>query len=563
MLALSDDACYAAILARDPRFDGVFFICVSTTGIYCRPICPARTPGRSRVSFHETAAQCEAAGYRACFRCRPEIAPGNADVDAVDALVASAARRINEGALNDASVDDLAAELGVSARHLRRVTEDRLGVSPIDLALSRRLGLAKQLLQDTALPITQIAFAAGFRSVRRFNAAFIERMKAPPTKIRRTHAPETAGASLRLDYRPPYDWGALLTFLRARAIPGVEVVGEDDYRRVVTIGDVAGVIRVSPWASHASKAPRESKASKAPPSAGRAALSLEVSPELVPHVMPIVARVRRQFDLDARPDAIARVLGADPILAPLVTKRPGLRLPGAFDPFEAAMRAMLGQQVSVAGATTLAGRFAAAFGSAHAGGAGLATRFPSASEIARVSVDRIAKIGMPGARAAAILELSRAIVQKRVRLDAAHDLDAFVASLVALPGIGLWTAHYLAMRALHVPDAFPAADLGVKRALNATPRECEQHAVAWRPYRSYAVMHLWTRLGDADDTDRRVETRSADEDDREPRRRAAPVRARRRVDGRVRGNADAAGSARGKGADPGSRRRAARRVLRG
>lgn len=563
MLALSDDACYAAILARDPRFDGVFFICVSTTGIYCRPICPARTPGRSRVSFRETAAQCEAAGFRACFRCRPELAPGNADVDAVDALVASAARRINEGALNDASVDDLAAELGVSARHLRRVTEDRLGVSPSDLALSRRLGLAKQLLQDTALPITQIAFAAGFRSVRRFNAAFIERMKAPPTKIRRTHAPDTAGASLRLDYRPPYDWGALLTFLRARAIPGVELVGDNDYRRVVTIGDVAGVIRVSPWVSGGSTASRESTAS--PSGARRAALSLDVSPELVPQLMPIVARVRRQFDLDARPDAIARVLGADPILARFVNARPGLRLPGAFDPFEAAVRAMLGQQVSVAGATTLAGRFAAAFGTpldARTTGT-LTTRFPTAADVARVSVDRIAKIGMPGARAAAILELSRAVVSKRVQLDAAHDLDAFVASLVALPGIGPWTAHYLAMRSLHVPDAFPAADLGVKKALNATPRECELHAMAWRPYRSYAVMHLWTSLGDADDTDRRVETRSADEDDREPRRRAAPVRPRRRADGGVRGNADAAGSARGKRADPGSRRRAARRVLRG
>lgn len=585
VLTLSDDACYAAILARDPRFDGVFFICVSTTGIYCRPICPARTPGRSRVMFRETAAQCEAGGFRACFRCRPELAPGNADVDAVDALVASATRKINEGALNERSVDDLAKELGVTARHLRRVTEVRLGVSPIELALSRRLGLAKQLLQDTALPITQVAFAAGFRSVRRFNAAFIERMKAPPTKIRRKHAPDTVGASLRLDYRAPYDWAALLAFLRARAIPGVEIVGENDYRRIVTIGGATGVIRVS---QHGARSTRrsvpgtrllarrraaESSTDQVPDvksidagssiDRGCHSLSLEVSPELVPHLMPIVARVRRQFDLDARPDAINRVLGADPILAKHVTARPGLRLPGAFDPFEAAIRAMLGQQVSVAGATTLAGRFASAFGAKHDGGEGLTTRFPSAAEVAKQSVDRIAKIGMPGARAAAIVELARAVVQKRVQLqlDAAHDLDAWIASLVALPGIGPWTAHYLAMRALHVPDAFPAADLGVKKALRGSPKECEERSAAWRPYRSYAVMHLWTSLGEADDGD---DKRTAvDEDDAESGRRATPVRARRRTGGRVRGNADATGGARGQSADPGSRRRAARRVLRG
>lgn len=545
VLTLSDDACYAAVLARDARFDGVFFVCVSTTGIYCRPICPARTPGRTRVSFRETAVQCEAAGFRACFRCRPELAPGNADVDAVDALVGSAARKINEGALNVASVDDLAAELGVSARHLRRAMEARLGVSPIDLASSRRLGLAKQLLQDTALPITQIAFAAGFRSVRRFNAAFIERMKASPTKIRRRHAPDTAGAALRLDYRAPYDWAALLAFLRARAIPGVEIVGDRDYRRVVSIGGATGVIRVC-------LASAESR---------RSSVFLEVSPELVPELMPVVARVRRQFDLDARPDAIARVLGADPVLARLVRARPGLRLPGAFDPFEAAIRAMLGQQISVAGATTLAGRFAAAFGVRHDGGDGLAVRFPSVEDVAKQSVDRIAKIGMPRARAVAIFELARAVRDGRVQLDDAHDLDAFVASLVALPGIGPWTAHYLAMRALHVPDAFPAADLGVKKALRGTPRECEQRAAAWRPYRSYAVMYLWTRLGDSDDTDD-DRSEAVDEDDRESGRRAEVVRARRGARRRVRGHADAARSTPGERADLGARGRAARRVLR-
>jgi AraC family transcriptional regulator of adaptative response / DNA-3-methyladenine glycosylase II len=384
---LTDDARYDALLARDRRFDGVFFVGVSTTGIYCRPICPARTPGRARCTFYETPAQAEAAGFRACFRCRPELAPGNADVDAVDQLVAAAAERIAEGALNEGTVDDLAAELGVSARHLRRATEARLGVSPLALAQTRRLALAKQLLQDTALPVTQIAFAAGFASVRRFNAAFAEAMGAPPSRLRRENvepaavaaaaagaAADAAGLVLRLDYRPPYAWEQTLRFLAARAIPGVEAVdvGAGAYRRVVREGAVVGTIEVRPVA-------------------GRPALALAVSPSLVPALMPIVARVRRLFDLDARPDLIARVLGRDPRLAPLVAARPGLRVPGAVDTFEAAVRAMLGQQISVAAATTLAGRFAASLGAPYGGGGGgdrLTHRVPTAREVAAAGRSR-------------------------------------------------------------------------------------------------------------------------------------------------------------------------------
>lgn len=501
---LTDDACYAAMLTRDRRFDGVFFVAVSTTGIYCRPICPARTPGRARCTFYATPVLCEAAGYRACFRCRPELAPGNAEVDAVDSLVAMAARRITEGALNDGSVDDLAAELGVSARHLRRATEARLGVSPIDLAQSRRLALAKQLLQDTALPLTAIAFAAGFGSVRRFNAAFLDRMGKPPSAMRRAHAPESAagGLTLRLDYRPPYEWSQLLAFLVKRAIPGVEVVGADAYRRTVRIGEHAGTIEVRP----------------AP---GRPSLLLAVSPALTPVLMPLVARVRRMFDVDARPDVIGDVLSRDPLLAPLVAARPGLRLPGAIDPFEAAIRALLGQQVSVAGATTLAGRFATTFGTRHAGGHGLALAFPTAAEVAAASPAAIAKIGLPGARAAAIHGFAAAIATNRIALEG--ELESFVARAVALPGVGPWTAHYLAMRALHLPDAFPAADLGIKKTLAATPRECEARAEAWRPFRSYAVIHLWTSLGDAD-------ARPRDEAGVLAGRPAVPVRARRPAD---------------------------------
>jgi AraC family transcriptional regulator of adaptative response / DNA-3-methyladenine glycosylase II len=496
---LTDDARYDALLARDRRFDGVFFVGVSTTGIYSRPICPARTPGRAPSTFYETPAQAEAAGFRACFRCRPELAPGNADVDAVDQLVAAAAERFAEGALNEGTVDDLAAELGVSARHLRRATEARLGVSPLALAQTRRLALAKQLLQDTVLPVTQIAFAAGFASVRRFNAAFAEAMGAPPSRLRRENvepaadaaeAAPAAGLVLRLDYRPPYAWEHTLRFLAARAIPGVEAVdvGAGAYRRVVREGAVVGTIEVRPVA-------------------GRPARALAGSPSLVPALMPFVARGRRPFDLDARPDLIARVLGRDPRLAPLVAARPGLRVPGAVDTFEAAVRAMLGQQISVAAATTLAGRFAASLGAPYGGGGGgdrLTHRFPTAREVAAAGPGAIAKIGVPAARAAALHGLAVAIASGAVRLDGAREreLERFVAELTALPGIGPWTAHYLAMRALHLPDAFPAADLGVRKALVDRPgaelppvREVERRAEAWRPFRAYAVLHLWTSLG--------------------------------------------------------------------
>ena len=540
---LTDDARYAALLTRDPRFDGVFFVGVSTTGIYCRPICPARTPGRTRCTFYATPAQAEAAGFRACFRCRPELAPGNAEVDAVDALVQAATRRISEGALNEASVDDLAAELGVTARHLRRATEARLGVSPVALAQTRRLALAKQLLQDTALPLTEIAFAAGFGSVRRFNAAFIETMGKAPSLLRRAHvveAPPTEALELRLDYRPPYAWTEILAFLRVRAVPGVERVDGDRYRRNVRLGEHRGAVSVR----HAEK---------------RDALVLSVAPSLLPALMPLVAHVRRMFDLDARPDVIAKVLGADPALAPLVRARPGLRLPGAIDPFEASVRALLGQQVSVAAATTLAGRFAAAFGQPFAGGDGLERVFPTAAEVARLSPDAIAKIGLPGARAAALHGFARAIANGSSS-PPPSERSPFVERAVALPGIGPWTAHYLAMRALHLPDAFPASDLGIKKALSATPRAAEERAAAWRPFRSYAVMHLWTSLGDtnADDND----------DDLVPARPAAPVRARRRADRRVPAGSRphaaraAGGRARAQDARARARRRAAARVLR-
>jgi AraC family transcriptional regulator, regulatory protein of adaptative response / DNA-3-methyladenine glycosylase II len=501
---LTDDARYAALTARDPRFDGVFFVGVRTTGIYCRPICPARTPARTRCEFFGSSVLAERAGFRACFRCRPELAPGSAPVDAVDVLVARAAQRIAEGALNDGSLEQLAAHLGVTARHLRRALEAKLGVSPVELAQSRRLALAKQLLQDTALSLTEIAFAAGFGSVRRFNAVFADRMGSAPSALRRSQLDAVAvGASssgaddrvatgsitLRLDYRAPYDWHRLLGFLRARAIPGVEIVGDVSYRRVVHLHGTVGEIEVAR-------------------ARGRDALVLAVGPSLLPVLMPLVARVRRMFDLDARPELIDAVLRADRTLGPMLAQRPGLRVPGAIDPFEASVRALLGQQVSVAAATTLAGRFAERLGApcARAGdarkrpepAAPLRYRFPTAAEVAAAGAERIGKLGLPRARAAAIHTFAREVASGALELDAACELDTFVGRLVELPGIGPWTAHYLAMRALHVPDAFPAADLGVQKALRrAGAKAVEARAEAWRPYRAYAVMHLWTSLGES------------------------------------------------------------------
>jgi AraC family transcriptional regulator of adaptative response / DNA-3-methyladenine glycosylase II len=344
---LDPDACHAALVARDARFDGLFFVGVATTGIYCRPICPARTPGRDRCSFHPCAAAAERAGFRACLRCRPELAPGAHDgaaVDAIARLVERAAALIDEGYLNERGVDDLAARLGVSARHLRRATEARLGVSPVELAQTRRLALAKQLLHDTRLGLAELAHASGFASVRRFNAAFRASFARAPSELRREHAPAASPAlRLRLDHREPHDWPRLLAFLRARAIPGVELVRERSYHRVVHIGGHTGLLHVS----------RDPKPG---------ALQALVSPALAPVLMPLVARLRRAFDLDARPDAIARDLGRDPLLAPHLRARPGLRVPGSFDDFEIAARAVLGQQVSVRAATTLAGRLVARFG---------------------------------------------------------------------------------------------------------------------------------------------------------------------------------------------------------
>jgi AraC family transcriptional regulator of adaptative response / DNA-3-methyladenine glycosylase II len=491
------DTCYAALTARDARFDGLFFVGVSTTGIYCRPLCPARTPRRDRCTFFARAVEAEKAGFRACFRCRPELAPGLATVDSVPRLVRAATALVDQGFLDDGSVEALAARLGVSARHLRRAMEEELGVSPLALAASRRLALAKQLVQDTRLPMTEVAFAAGFQSVRRFDAAFVERFGRAPSSLRRearAEEPATeADVVLRLDYRRPYDLAALLGFLGARAIPGVEGVDGGSYRRTVRVGDRTGWIAVAPHARLDALTVTVA-ASLVKPRLLRPPAT-DAAPEPPPRLLHLAARVRALFDLDARPDVIATHLSSDPALAPAVAARPGLRVPGAFDPFETTVRAILGQQVSVAGATTLSGRLVARFGEPLATGLpGLTHLFPPAATLAGVASAELATIGLPAARASTITTLARAVASGALDLADTSDPAGTMAALQALPGVGPWTAQYVAMRALRWPDAFPAGDLVLRKALGvATERACEARAAAWRPWRAYAALYLWSR----------------------------------------------------------------------
>jgi AraC family transcriptional regulator of adaptative response / DNA-3-methyladenine glycosylase II len=467
------DTYYRALASRDPRFDGVFFVGVTTTGIYCRPVCTARLAHRTRCVFFGTRAEAEAGGFRACFRCRPELAPGNASIDAVPRLVDQAVRRIEQGALNEASVDELAGELGVTGRHLRRAMADELGMSPVALAQTMRLQFAKRLLQDSALPFADLAFAAGFQSVRRFNAAFRAHFGRAPSSLRRERG---AGREvvLRLDYRPPLAWDALLAFLGGRAIPGVERVERGTYARTVELDGKRGWVSVTQ-------------------EPGRERLLATVSGSLLGTLMPLVAKLRSLFDLDAHPAQVDAVLRRHSALKARVRRNPGLRVPGAFDGFETAVRAVLGQQISVKGATTLAGRVVQRFGRPLENGpSGLTHVFPGAASLAKATVDDVAKLGMPGARASALIRLAAAIADG-LTLARGVPVEPTLEKLKALPGIGEWTAQYLAMRALSWPDAFPASDLGVLKALKArNARESSERAEAFRPWRAYATLHLWS-----------------------------------------------------------------------
>ena len=478
-------ALYAAYAARDPRFDGVFYVGVTSTGIYCRPVCTARTPKAGNCRFFESAEAAEASSFRPCLRCRPELAPGNAPVDDAHRIAALLVQRIHEGMLDDgAGLEDVAARFGWSSRQIRRIVRKELGVSPIELVLTRRLLLAKQLLTETRLPVTQVAFASGFSSLRRFNDAFGGRYGMPPTRFRRATddvggaAPAGDTLTLQLGYRPPFDWAGLLRFLGARALRGVERVEADAYARTVQLGAHRGWIRVS----HAPE---------------RRTLRVELSHDLAPVLPALLGRLRDVFDLSARPDVIAAHLAGDPRLA--VDRNPGLRLPGAFDGFELALRAILGQQVSVAAATTIAGRVAEAFGEPVATPhAALDRLSPTPQRLAAATEEELAALGVARARARSIVALAGEVAAGRLDLRAGADVERTMAQLVALPGIGPWTAHYVAMRALRWPDAFPREDAVLRARLGGvSPARAEELSQAWRPWRSYAALHLW-RGGAAD-----------------------------------------------------------------
>ena len=474
-MSLDSDACYRALRTHDPRFDGRFFVGVSSTRIYCRPICTVRSPRRENCRFFASAAAAEVEGFRPCLRCRPELAPGNACIDAGARLAQGAVDLIENGVLDTGGIERLSARVGVTSRHLRRIFDAEFGVSPIEYAQTQRLLLAKRLLTDTALPVTEVALASGFASVRRFNALFKARYRMAPGRLReaRDAAALPAALAFELSFRPPYDWEAMLSFLRDRAIDGVETVGDDAYARTVAL-DHRG-------SRHVGRIEVRRVAC-------RPALRVALSPSLARAVPAVLSRVKHAFDLSCDPVVVAAALG------PMADAHPGLRVPGTFDGFELAVRAIVGQQISVRGARTLLGRIARAFGETAATGEGdtQGRLFPSAMRLAQRSPEDLVKLGLTNARARSLVGLARAVSSGGIRLEPESDVEATVADLVALPGIGVWTANYIAMRALRWPDAFLANDLVVLKALGETrPARALRRSESWRPWRAYAVMHLW------------------------------------------------------------------------
>jgi AraC family transcriptional regulator, regulatory protein of adaptative response / DNA-3-methyladenine glycosylase II len=476
--------CERARLSRDARFDGLFFIAVRSTGIYCRPVCPAPTAKPENVRFFNTAAAAEGAGFRPCLRCRPELAPGNDTWQRGDHVVTRALKLIEDGLLQDHPVNELARRVGVGARQLRRLFVERLGAPPIDVHTTRRLLFAKQLLTETRMPVTDVAMASGFGSLRRFNAAFAQANRIAPRELRRRpHTVNDDSLSLRLSYRPPYDFASLLTFLRGRALPGIERVDEHSYSRVFGSVQSPGWLRLSAWPGN------------------EHALHLQLHCPQPALMLAIVTRIRRMFDLDADPQAIHAALCTTQHLKPMLRRHPGLRLPGSWDGFEVAVRAILGQQVSVAAARTLASRIVQRHGEPLplAIAPGLERLFPSPQILADAD---LRTLGITTARAETIRGVARAVLDGRVDFRVEQSLDEFVQRWVALPGIGEWTAHYVAMRGLSHPDAFPAADLILRRAASngdtmLSTKALSQLAEAWRPWRAYAVMHLWRSVADA------------------------------------------------------------------
>lgn len=485
---LESDACYLAMKAHDARFDGSFFTGVTSTGVYCRPVCRVKLPRRENCCFFRHAAQAEAAGFRPCLRCRPELAPRAASWSTEDAsriLALQAARLIDEP---DAWSDDgpgaarIAARLGVSDRHLRRIFESQFGVSPLQYLQTRRLLAAKQLIADTRLPMTQVALASGFASVRRFNAAFVTHYGLNPSALRRAGAAsggrEGESVDVRLGYRPPYDSAAMLGFFGRRALHGIEQLsdsaGQPRFARTLQVSQAGRSL--AGWLQLRFDPEREQ-------------LLLRVGDSLAAVLPTVISRVRALLDLDAEPMVINSVLHAS------FPDGDGLRVPGTVDGFELAVRAVLGQQVTVAAARTLGSRLVEAFGEPIATPIeGLDRLFPTPAAIAGASGDALGRLGIVRQRQAALRALAQEMLEGRLALHAGADLPATLAALQALPGIGDWTAQYIAMRALRWPDAFPAGDIALQKALGAgTARAAIEASQAWRPWRGYAVLRAWHR----------------------------------------------------------------------
>lgn len=471
---LDQQICSQARLTRDPRFDGRFFIGVRTSRVYCRSICPAPTALEENVRYYPTAAAAAEAGFRPCLRCRPEASPGTPAWLGTSSTVSRALRLISESAMEDGGVEALAGRLGIGARHLRRLFIQHLGASPSAVAKTRRLHFAKKLIDETSLPMGEIAIAAGFGSVRRFNAAISSVYRRTPTQIRRlAHLTATRADNeylFRLRYRPPFQWQRLLAFLSARAIPGVEAIDSGRYNRTIALGEQVGSLSVSHDQEHL-------------------ALDVHISFPDPRSLFLIIERVRRMFDLLAEPSEITVCLKTDPLLAKRIAALPGLRVPGCWDGFELSVRAILGQQVSVKGASTLAGRLVRKFGTPVAAAPQLTHLFPSPGTLAEADV---ASIGLPRNRAATIRGFALAVSKGRISFGPFPDPNEFMSRLREVPGIGDWTAQYIAMRALGVPDAFPSSDLGLLRgAAVGDPRELLKRSEAWRPWRAYAAMYLW------------------------------------------------------------------------
>jgi AraC family transcriptional regulator of adaptative response / DNA-3-methyladenine glycosylase II len=477
-VTLTPDQCYQAVLTRDSRFDGRFFVAVRTTRIYCRPICRVKPPLQKNVTFFSHAAEAEVRGYRPCKQCRPEFAPGSSNMEVSSQLARTTASLINQNFLADHSLEALAGRLGVTDRQMRRVFHEEFGVSPIEYWQTQRLLLSKQLLTDSRLSVASVAMASGFQSLRRFNVALKERYRMTPTELRKRQkkhpAEHSSEFSFRLGYRTPFDWEHILAFLSRRAIPQVETVTDGAYFRTVRLSrqkeEYTGFLEVRN-------------------DPDQRMISVRLSDTLVPVCVVILERIKRLFDLEADPVAINAVLG------PLAKAHPGLRVPGSFDGFEMSVRAILGQQISVIGARTLAGRIVTRFGTPISAPVPTLTHlFPKAARIARATVDEIAQLGIIGRRAETIIALAKAISSGELLLEPGNRVEGTLHQLRKIPGVGEWTAQYIAMRGLSWPDAFPHTDLGIIKALGEkNPKKVLAMTEKWRPWRAYAALHLWAQ----------------------------------------------------------------------